>query len=360
MNSSVIWIPHMGEEPDRFRLYRQSELPSVQSSAWVVKGVIPLTGVGVIFGPTKAFKTFVAIDLGAHLANGMDRWFGFRIKQTCEVIYVPLEGRGSMQPRSAAWCLHHQKQSTGIHYLLDGVDLQKEEEVDALIDQINRHYRMRTWQRPAFVIIDTLARAAAGLDENGSEMGKVLAAGQRIARAIYGVVCFVAHPGHSSPDRLRGWSGMPAGFDFSLRIDVRGKRERTLVVDKVKDGEDDQRINFGALKKDLGEDEDKELVTSLVVLPEVQFGGAISKPDQAKAEHAREEAVVLAWIKDQLEDDTRSSGSYLEGCRDAILPGVSQAKMRDCISRLVGRGALAREGKGKDAWLRPTDCAAQA
>lgn len=357
MSNQVIWLPHMGEQPDRFRLYSQRELRTVQSDIWAVKRLIPLCSVGVIFGPTKAFKTFVAIDLGAHLANGMDRWFGFRIKQSCEVIYVPLEGRGSMLPRSAAWCLQHQKESTGIHYMLDGINLQRENEVDDLIEQIKRNYQRGTWRRPAFVIIDTLAQAAAGLDENGSDMGAVLQAGQRIAGVTGGVVCFVAHPGHSSPERLRGWSGMPAGFDFSLRIDVRGKNERTLVVDKVKDGEDDQRINFGVVLKDLGTDEDGELVTSLAVVPDVHFAGALSKPDEMKNQHTRTDTAVLAYIRDRLAEGKRSSGNYLEGVRDQIVPGISQKAMRDCIKRLIGDGAVAREGKDSDAWLRPVDLA---
>lgn len=350
-----IWQPHMGEVVDQFRLYSQAELSIVQPNTWAVKGIIPLPSVGVIFGPPKAFKTFVAIDLGAHLALGIERWFGFRVKQSCEVIYVPLEGRGSMKPRSEAWCLQHQRQSTGIHYLLDGVNLQAEDQVDNLIGQILRYRQRGTWQRPVFVIIDTLAQAAAGLDENGSDMSAVLAAGQRIANRTGGAVCFVAHPGHGNAERVRGWSGLPAGFDFSFRIEVHGKSERTLIVDKVKDGEDGQRIDFCAVSRQLRFDEDNEAVTSLVVLPRVQFGEGAAKPDRLKAVHDEEERAVLAWIKEKLSQHQRSSGNSLEGFREQIVPGISQVRMRDCIKRLCGRGALHREGAGKDGWLRPID-----
>jgi hypothetical protein len=354
-NPSVVWLPYMAETVDHFRLYSQAELSSVQPNVWAVKGIIPLPSVGVIFGPPKAFKTFVAIDLGAHLANGIERWFGFRVKQSCEVIYVPLEGRGSMKPRSDAWCLQHGRPSTGIHYLLDGVNLQAEDQVDNLIGQILRYHQHGSWKRPVFVIIDTLAQAAAGLDENGSDMSTVLAAGQRIAARTGGAVCFVAHPGHGNAERVRGWSGLPAGFDFSFRIEVHGKSERTLVVDKVKDGEDGQRIDFCSVTRQLGFDEDSEAVSSLVVLPRVQFGDGSAKPVRLKAAHDEEERAVLAWIKEKLAENQRSSGNSVEGFREQIVPGMSQARMRDCIKRLCGRGALHKEGAGKDAWLRPID-----
>ena len=40
---------------------------------WIVKGLIPADGTGVIYGETGCYKTFVALDLALHAAHGMER-----------------------------------------------------------------------------------------------------------------------------------------------------------------------------------------------------------------------------------------------------------------------------------------------
>jgi hypothetical protein len=52
---------------------------------WLVKHVIPQTGLGVIFGRPGCGKTFAALDLGLSIAAGT-AWRGHRVRQA-EVVW---------------------------------------------------------------------------------------------------------------------------------------------------------------------------------------------------------------------------------------------------------------------------------
>jgi hypothetical protein len=86
------------------RLLTDYDLQSSDAQGWLLKHVIPDTGVGVIYGDSGTFKSFVALDLMAAIATGRERWFGHRVK-CAPCIYVPFEGKGGIPKRVEAWKL---------------------------------------------------------------------------------------------------------------------------------------------------------------------------------------------------------------------------------------------------------------
>jgi RecA-family ATPase len=65
-------------------------------SGYIVKGIMPDRGVGLIYGPSTVGKTFVELDLAAHIAEGRE-WFGHRVRQRPVAILI-LEGTGGASP----------------------------------------------------------------------------------------------------------------------------------------------------------------------------------------------------------------------------------------------------------------------
>jgi RecA-family ATPase len=47
--------------------------------SWLVKGLIPSDGIGILFGPSRSYKSFTAIDCMSHIAHGKD-WCGRKTK----------------------------------------------------------------------------------------------------------------------------------------------------------------------------------------------------------------------------------------------------------------------------------------
>uniref|UniRef100_UPI003CF44F0E AAA family ATPase n=1 Tax=Brevundimonas sp. TWP2-3-2 TaxID=2804648 RepID=UPI003CF44F0E len=78
--------------PNHFRLMRDDDFDSEPPHRWLVKGVLPASGIGAIFGESGTFKSFLALDLLASISNGLS-WFGRRV-HGAPTVYVPFEGQG--------------------------------------------------------------------------------------------------------------------------------------------------------------------------------------------------------------------------------------------------------------------------
>lgn len=88
------------------------------------------------------------------------------------------------------------------------------------------------------IIIDTLNRAAPGIDENSPNgMGQVLSGAAAIQTTTGGLVLMVHHPGKDTSRGLRGHSSLYAAMDAVIEVDRNGD-SRWLKLTKAKDGED--------------------------------------------------------------------------------------------------------------------------
>ena len=118
------------------------------------------------------------------------------------------------------------------------------------------------------VCLDTLNRAAPGIDENdSSEMGLLIDAAKAMQAEIGGLVVLVHHAGKDATKGLRGHSSLHAALDAVLEVTRTGER-REWNLAKSKDGEDGKAHAFRLDVVELGEDADGWPVSSCVVEPE--------------------------------------------------------------------------------------------
>ena len=333
--------PIQSSEP--FKLYTTTDLHALRGkSKWILKRTIPDKSVGSIYGPSQSGKSFFSIDLLAHLTQA-GHWHGRKINPRY-VIYLPYEGVGSIPDRDLAWQRHHGR-ATGIHYILDRVNLRNAYQRGQMIEMFQR----RGWWGAVFCI-DTLAQAFAGIDENGSEMAEVLKVSQEISAALGATVIIVHHSGHSAQERPRGWSGFYAGLDFAIACArVEGhKFDRTFTFAKVKDGDDGDTHGFTlrAVVLDNEPDEDGDWSTSAVALPRAA-GKADKRDTPDPMTDGEDDEFIWKWAAaERAKGDYPSMSSMraqVKGMKEQRA-GITVDRIRDAIHRLKTSSRLLEQG----------------
>jgi AAA domain len=120
---------------------------------YLVKGLLPESGLGVIWGAPKSYKSFFAIDLALHIAAGLD-YRGRKVEQR-SVIYIGLEGRWGLPARIEAFRRQHDISRAMFSLITSPLNLKRQ--VDILISDISA----QTLTDPGVVVIDTLTEASS-------------------------------------------------------------------------------------------------------------------------------------------------------------------------------------------------------
>jgi hypothetical protein len=215
----------------------------------LVEGLIPAHGVGVVYGPSSAGKSFVTVDWAMTIASGGKVLN--RFTEAVGVLYFAAEGQAGLRKRLVAVRQARDMDDVVLpfNYLPALLDLSRAETGDierlclyaqeASVEMALRGRALRV------VIVDTLAAAAPSADENAQkDMGPVMLAFHRMAQRLDAVVILVAHTGKDITRGLRGWSGIRANADFAIECRVDKDEEtgettrRSLWFEKCKDGPD--------------------------------------------------------------------------------------------------------------------------
>jgi hypothetical protein len=194
----------------RFQLIDDLEIETLPSLEWLIDGVLSKGGSAVLFGDSGTGKTFVALDWAFSIALGQP-WFG-RVVRHGPVVYVAGEGRSGYCARVLAWKREHNYVGlAGVNFLTEAVQLLEEHNVTDLISVIRA-------LAPVLVIFDTLARCMVGGDEDrAKDMGRFIAATDRIRREIGCAVLTIHHPTKDSGHE-RGSGSLRGAIDTLIRL----------------------------------------------------------------------------------------------------------------------------------------------
>lgn len=310
---------------NRFRLLDRTAIMAIEPIQWRVKGLLPTTGIGAIFGPSGSGKSFLAKDLGACIALGQD-WFGHRTTR-CDVTYVMLEGEGGLRNRVEAWEAHNGKLlPSGFKAMPQPFQLADPEQVEELGALL---------PSGGVVIIDTFNRAAPGLDENSSQdMGRILAGMKRLQEITGGLVLVVHHTGKDASKGMRGHSSLHAALDGAIEVE-RNATSRFWCAAKVKDGEDGKQVAFQLHRVVLGTDADGDEISSCAVGPDTS---AIFKPSEPSGKSQRS---ALSTIRRSL---SASSDTGHAGCD----PQTHCLKVEDAITEVAATLATVEINKRRN------------
>jgi len=330
----------------RIKVYSAADLSSRPPVRWRVKGILPEEGFAAVYGPPASGKSFLTLDMLAHIAAGK-HWFGHRVQQT-SVAYVAFEGAHGVPQRVKAFQHEHWQLHNITFIEAPTINLIELSDRKALIDTLKKHLLT-----DGVLCLDTLAASAAGIDENSSEgMGKLISELQTIQYEIGGCILVVHHTGKDRERGLRGWSGLNGALDASIEISRSPNGNHSWKLSKAKDGQDGIGSPFTLKTIVISHDEYGEPITSCAVIPTETH----TNIDQNEIAAADEEFVWL-WVKKEVEASNFPSGRSLEGQRNQMRTTrkLTQKQLRDTISRLVSENRLQTEKNKGNTWYRAVD-----
>jgi KaiC/GvpD/RAD55 family RecA-like ATPase len=234
----------------------------------LIEGFLGSGSLAVFYGDSNCGKTFVVIDLGASVAQGVP-WMG---RETVGglVVYLAAEAPASVQTRLRAYRRHHGVPLRLFAVVRSPVNLfDGDFDTRAVVEAIHA-LESEHGEKVALVVGDTLARLAEGANENaGDDMGIVLRNVDAIRRETGAAFLLVHHTGKDAAKGMRGWSGLRAAIDTEVEVTSNeATGDRVAEVTKQRDipgkGE---RIGFRLEPLTVGRNRWGKARTSCVVVP---------------------------------------------------------------------------------------------
>lgn len=214
--------PAKEEKNQHFVFLSLLELCARPEPDWIIKGVLPDTGLGSFWGQPSGGKTFLAVDIALCVALGQ-KWQGRDVKQG-SALYIAAEDDSGVQVRFASGLASRGVQDAPIRVLPCAPVFTNPKQTAALLEAIASHGPQ------SLVFVDTLAAVTPGSDENAAkDMSQVIHFCQEIHKVTGGLVLLIHHDGKTPGRGPRGWSGLHGAFDVEWEVtSEEGKREMTI------------------------------------------------------------------------------------------------------------------------------------
>lgn len=321
---------------------------------WIADGLVPIGGLVVLAAEPNAGKTLLVLDLALRAAHGHD-WLG-RSVRPCSTVYVAAEGGRGLGVRMRAWEAANPAAlpAAGCYVHVDEgplVDLGRADAVAQLEQVLTSAAAANGGNRPHVVVIDTLALALPGTDENDSgAMGAALAALAELRRR-HGVSVLVLHhvrkPSKAGGKdtgmhALRGSSALAGAADVVLLAEDGREGVRTLRTVKVRDGELLPLLNYAIRSQDTGRTRaDGRVETGPVVL--------VAQP-VTEAETVSDKVADTAQLEAEVEAVVAVVRRERVGNKDTLwrLAGLNRGRGRMAVEVAEGRNWIKSIGKTKD------------
>ncbi|RYY23985.1 MAG: AAA family ATPase [Sphingomonadales bacterium] len=224
---------------------RLSDLPITPQEP-LIEGFIYRNTVGGITGPAGSCKTFLAVSMAGSIASGIP-WMGRKVARGV-VFYITGEGAHGLRKRLSGWCSHYNVDQSLPVLIADRLpplcDLASANALtEAICHEASKAYK-RDALEPMLVIIDTLALAMAGTDENNAaDIAKIRQSIQHLQNVACCAVQIIHHTGHSKSQRARGSSAYSAWLDSEHLVKSHGDVV-TIKAIKARDWELASDINL--------------------------------------------------------------------------------------------------------------------
>lgn len=272
---SGVCQPYVEEQRAPFVIERHGEPSPFPPTGWLVKNLIPDSGVMLLAGMSGAAKTFMAVHMATAMAT-KTQFLALPTRKRCGSVFLLGEGRGTIRRRldAAAGAVEDAEvplDRLPISFFECAVATPQERAavVKALqseADRMQREHRVGL----GVVFVDTLAACCRFEDENSSaETTKAMVALADIASQLGVLVVAIAHHGKSAESGVRGSSALTASADVILTLTAEKEDDRVVHrqvgLAKTRDGETGAKFAFDLRSVHVADDEDGEPILSAYV-----------------------------------------------------------------------------------------------
>lgn len=341
------WInkPTGATAPTGFRFIPLRELAdSTVNPHWVVKHWLERDTVTCIAGQPKHGKSFIAFDIGLHVAAGIP-WCSKRVEQGA-VFVIAGEGQGGTSRRTKGWLLIHPEVSKDIPFYVSNKSIQLDatgaEKSKTIIEDMCKDYGVA----PSMIIVDTLARSFPGDENKTEDMNTFVAALDQHLKVMDVALVIVHHSTKSGSDVLRGNSALRGALDGLIEVAKAVTPSPTggiLIEVKphwLKDGQTPTSLFFDCEVVKTGIDEDLEDITTLV--PKMT-----EKPGTSTASLTNTQRQALDILRG-LQSEDGNIGVPLKVWRNAcfaaeLIAGQTAKAIEQNMDRLVLKGLSATD-----------------
>jgi len=282
-------------EIEPFVIVRAGLSAGMALAADFVEGLLTEGGASVVYGPSNCGKSFWVLDLAVAVATGTPFRGILEVDQGA-VIYVALEGSHGVKNRIEALKREGRlPEDAPLFLCFAPVSLLKPKHAAKLAASVKLAAE-QSGLPCRLVILDTLARAMAGGDENsGKEMGAAVKSMDAIREATGAHVLLVHHCGKDEARGARGHSCLRAAVDTEIEISrPEGQTISTVRATKQRDLQVGDPMPFSLKVVKLGTDRRGKPVTSCVVHHEDETMAAKPGRSGRKAKTTPEE--MLAFL----------------------------------------------------------------
>ena len=304
-------------------MLRRSELAKLPSVEPLIEGMLSLRAAAVLFGPTGAGKTFVALSWAYSVGTGTT-WLG-RAATRCRSLYVVGEGAFGLDHRVSAleraWGVEVDDESL-IFSVKPASFTDRKTWAELTAEAVDLGVR--------FVLLDTFSSLAPDADET-KDAPTFTRRLSDLAGAIDGTAVVVHHPGWSDSDRTRGGYQLEANVDEVLRLS--GGPASPIVEltrKKVKEGPAGPSMWLRRKAWPLGEDENGKPYGSVVI--EAARAHEVTEPMRER---------IVAVLRDV--GDTGMTGPQILAATGT--PDAKRGALYKALRGLVDDGAVGKEGK---------------
>lgn len=197
----------------------------------LIDGYIPMNSLGVIFGDSEAYKSFLMIDLCGHIATGR-QWRG-RDTQQGKVLFIAGEGGSGLKARIQAWFEKYGEQNRDFAVSTVPLELCDPKNAGQLIADIQQFIGNESFK---FIVLDTLNTHFGAGDENTTaDMTRFRLSALKLSQTTGATVAIAHHCGLQDKNRSRGSISLHNGVDWEYKLERLGDCT-TLTPTKMKDG----------------------------------------------------------------------------------------------------------------------------
>jgi RecA-family ATPase len=229
-----------------------------ESIPWIIKGLLPQAEIGFLYGASGSGKTFLALDLAANVARGID-WRGQKTTAV-PVVYIAAEAGEGIKKRMAAYDKEFGADGARPRIMAGAPNLLSPDDAEKIITSTNLR------GGAGLVIVDTMAASHTGDENSSKDMSMFVSLCKDISAKTGAMVLIVHHTGKDTLRGVRGHSSLYAAADVVLEVfKNEGEKKACLTVVKQKDGETGTEYGFSLSTVEVGVDAEGEAITTCVV-----------------------------------------------------------------------------------------------